>query len=423
MTWQPSARTAAALAVYEAAEQDRATRPERYRLDPDAVLERMAARGQIREAHFAKGWRAGLGAFLHSGGRGRSTQRGGRTDGVAVRDRQVDSRSEDREMAGGQPSPAPIRRWRRRSSSWVDGAPAPRSCYRLLGGDPRLHAQLPAELAAPWLFAESAPNAGPGIDQRPEANCYTRSTPIWRSSIHPARRCPRNASSAMGTDMRNWGFTSLMRLPRLRHVAGRRRLRAIRTSRYREALQLLAVNDDRRFVLKAPAHTAELRHIAREFPGAIVVHIHRDIVATIASGASLFAVYQSTYSDDVDAVDVGRRQADQSELWFRRATEFRSITRTRRRHADRRRLPRADRRHPRRSRSDLRRRRHACTPRARRLHRQLPCGAPTQQPHGTHRYEPQDFGLHAGELRERFRVSRSLSGCASRPAAARHVHV
>ena len=53
------------------------------------------------------------------------------------------------------------------------------------------------------------------------------------------------------------------------------------------------------------------------------MHLHRDIVETIASGASLFAVFRSTYSDDIDPVDVGRFQTGQTEIWFRRAAEFR----------------------------------------------------------------------------------------------------
>ena len=88
---------------------------------------------------------------------------------------------------------------------------------------------------------------------------------------------------------------------------------------YHDVLKLLQANDSRRFVLKAPAHTAELDHLAAAFPGAVVVQIHRDIVTTVTSGTNLFAVYQSTYSDDVDPLDVGRRQLDHSELWFRRA--------------------------------------------------------------------------------------------------------
>jgi len=56
----------------------------------------------------------------------------------------------------------------------------------------------------------------------------------------------------------------------------------------------------------------------------VVVHLHRDIVETVASGASLFAVFRSTFSDEVDAADVGRFQADQTEHWFRRAIAYRT---------------------------------------------------------------------------------------------------
>ena len=40
---------------------------------------------------------------------------------------------------------------------------------------------------------------------------------------------------------------------------------------------------------------------------------------TIASGASLFAVFRSTYSDEVDPVEVGQYQLDQTALWLDRA--------------------------------------------------------------------------------------------------------
>ena len=398
MTWKPSARTAAALAIYEAAEQDRANRPERYRLDPDAVLERVAARGEIREAHFAKGWRAGLETFLQSAAEeGRLNAAGAR---MALQT-----------AIGRLTAGAKIAKWREDNPTRADMPLAPpivivggwrtgtTFLYRLLGGDPRLHAQLPAELAAPWLFADSAPNAGPELTTAGSELLHTLNPDM--AFVHPSGpTLPEECVLGMGTDMRNWGFTSLMRLPTYATwLAGEDF--ADPYSRYREALQLLTVNDDRRFALKAPAHTAELRHIARDFPGAIVVQIHRDIVATIASGASLFAVYQSTYSDDVDAVDVGRRQADQSELWFRRATEFRfsperdgvtlidvdyreliadtpGVLATIYAAAD---MPAPS------ALDEFIANYHAAHPR---------------NVHGTHRYEPEDFGLDAGELRERF---------------------
>ena len=244
-----------------------------------------------------------------------------------------------------------------------------------------------------------APNAGPELTAAGSELLHTLNPDM--AFVHPSGpTLPEECVLGMGTDMRNWGFTSLLRLPAYATwLAGEDFTDPY--ARYREALQLLASNDDRRFVLKAPAHTAALRQIAREFPGAIVIQIHRDIVATIASGASLFAVYQSTYSDDVDAVDVGRRQVDQSELWFRRAAEFRSSP-----ECDDVTLIDVDYREliadtpgvleaiyaaadmpPPPALDEFIATYHAVHPR---------------NAHGTHRYEPEDFGLEAGELRERF---------------------
>jgi len=128
---------------------------------------------------------------------------------------------------------------------------------------------------------------------------------------------------AMGTDLRNWGFTSTVRLDSYAHwLAGQSMAGSYR--RYRQVLQVLDEEDGRRWVIKAPAHTAELAHLAAAFPGAVVVWLHRDIVETIASGSSLFAVFRSMYSDDVDAADIGRYQTDTTELWLRRANAFRS---------------------------------------------------------------------------------------------------
>ena len=55
--------------------------------------------------------------------------------------------------------------------------------------------------------------------------------------------------------------------------------------------------------------------------------LQRDIVETIASGASLFATFRSTYSDAVDPADVGRFLTEQPELWLQRAARFRASAR------------------------------------------------------------------------------------------------
>ena len=60
-----------------------------------------------------------------------------------------------------------------------------------------------------------------------------------------------------------------------------------------------------RWVLKTPAHLGYLDVLRRRFPDLHLVHLHRDPVATIPSGASLNATLHAMHSDVVDPVRVG----------------------------------------------------------------------------------------------------------------------
>jgi Sulfotransferase family len=313
MIWQPPVRTPTAEAIYAAAEKDRAERPERYALDAEAVIEKATRRCDA--ALFAEGWQAGLDSLLNS------AEQEGRLNAVGMR--MVLQMATGRLVAG-----ATIARYRREHPEVVATQFAPpivivggwrtgtTFLFRLLGTDPRLHAPLPAELVAPWLSAD------PETTSTASDLLHTLNPDM--AFVHPSGpTLPEECVLGMGTDLRNWGFTSMLRVPAYSAWLAGRDLGAT-YARYREVLQLLASGDNRRFVLKAPAHTGELRHVAATFPGAVVVQIHRDVVDTLTSGASLFAVYRSTYSDDVDAVDVGCQQVDQSELWLRRAVDFRA---------------------------------------------------------------------------------------------------
>lgn len=60
-----------------------------------------------------------------------------------------------------------------------------------------------------------------------------------------------------------------------------------------------------RWVLKTPAHLGYLEDLRATFPGLHVVHMHRDPVQTIPSGASLNATLRAMHSDTVDLRRVG----------------------------------------------------------------------------------------------------------------------
>ena len=60
-----------------------------------------------------------------------------------------------------------------------------------------------------------------------------------------------------------------------------------------------------RWVLKTPAHLGYLDALRARFPGLHVVHLHRDPVETIASGASLNATLHAMHADTVDLHRIG----------------------------------------------------------------------------------------------------------------------
>ncbi|WP_408066286.1 sulfotransferase family protein [[Mycobacterium] nativiensis] len=196
--------------------------------------------------------------------------------------------------------------------------------FRMMATDLRLRAPLPVELIAPWQTAALDPG---------EREAHIDASAVGHDMLHmlnpeiaivhdSGARLPEECVLGMGTTLRNWAFSSNTRLDSYAEwLAGQSF--ATEYAQHRRNLVVLDDGDGRRWLLKAPAHTAELDHLAATYPGACIVHLHRDIVETVTSGASLFATFRSTYSDHVDGHDVGRFQTEQTELWLRRALAFR----------------------------------------------------------------------------------------------------
>ena len=98
----------------------------------------------------------------------------------------------------------------------------------------------------------------------------------------------------------------------------------------RRMLQLVQWQKRRRgepvrpFVLKTPSHLGYLDTLLAEFPDAHIVHTHRDPVEVIPSGASLNTTLWRTNCDDVDPHEVGRQWLERMGWSCDRALESRA---------------------------------------------------------------------------------------------------
>jgi hypothetical protein len=400
-SWTQPPRSPEAASVYAAAEADRDAQPERYRLDDDTVIARATRNGRATTATFADGWADGLSRYLGS------AREDGRLNALGAR--MVIETAAAKLAAGAwmasylaahpQRATAPLTPPIVIVGGWRTGTTF---LFRLLATDPRLRAPLPVELAEPSRIADlRGAEREARIDASARAHDFLHLLNPQLRAVHDSgARLPEECVLAMGTELRNWGFTSTVRLDTYAAwLAGETLAGAYR--RYAQLLRILDAHDGRRFLLKAPAHVAELDHLVGAFPGAVIVHLHRDIVETVASGASLFAVFRSTYSDAVDPADVGGFQASQTEMWLRRAVDYRRTAASAAA-----------------SFVDLDYRDLVADPAAaaNRIYHAAGMEPPAdfgrlladyharnpRDAHGSHRYAAADFGLDPGELRERF---------------------
>ena len=395
--WAQHPKSEQARAIHDAAEMDRKAHPERYSLDPDAVISALEARDGFKGTDDGD-WKEGLAAYLHS------AREEGRLNALGVRN--VASAATGKVIARWAIAAAlhetPTIQQRRIDrplfviGGWRTGTTL---LQRLLASVPSLRGAYPAELTVPWRF--------PGLDDAARAKLIDAGESAHHrlhvlnprmSVIHPSGGwLAEECVLAMGTDLRNWGFTSTLRCPSYaRWLLTQDFEPSYR--RYADILRLLQDESGRRWILKAPAHTAELPSLLAAFPDAIVVHLHRDVVQTVTSGASLFAEFRSIYSDEVDGADVGRYQLDMTATWFERAIAARDAHP----HAHFIDLP-----YPRLTADPIAAVKSICAAAdvmwderaevavAARLS-QLRAG------HSEHRYLPADFGIDPGEVRERF---------------------
>lgn len=325
--WTPAPKSPVAALAHEAAETDRTANPSRFELDAENCVALAVEQG-VDVSALPPGWREGLEQYVGS------AREDARLNALGAG--MILTSAVGRLRAG-----AEMTRFRAETNApargdllgpivivggWRTGTTF---LFRLLATDPQLRGPLPAELSDPVAVATM------NDAEREEFIDASAAMSDTLYALNPELRAihdsgPRMAEECvlgMGTDLRNWGFLATARLESYWKWLSTQDLSGS-YERYRHILEALDRGDGRRWVLKAPAHTAELQHLVQTFPGATVVHLHRDIVETVASGASLFATFRSSFSDEVDAADVGRFQAEQTELWMRRAVAYRADPRS-----------------------------------------------------------------------------------------------
>lgn len=322
--WRPAPRSEQAEKIYRSAEKDREANPQRYDLSPEAVVATLEAKVGARTSDRGE-WLPALEVYLASAREeGRLNALGMRNVAGSVRTRllcryETDKLLDDKPEIRARTIDRPIFV----IGGWRTGTTL---LQRLLSAIPGLRGALPSELSAPSRVHGLGPAERDAmIDAGGAAHALLHVLSPDLSTIHPSgARLEEECVLAMGADMRNWGFTSTLRCP---SYASWLLTQDLTPSyrRYADVLRILQDESGRRWILKAPAHTAALDHLLTVFPDALVVHLHRDVVQTVTSGASLFATFRSIYSDAVDPVDVGRYQLDMTATWFERSMRAREI--------------------------------------------------------------------------------------------------
>jgi hypothetical protein len=196
--------------------------------------------------------------------------------------------------------------------------------HRLLAQMTRLRAPLYWELSSPIRAGER------DAEKRRQLVQQAQAMHDFQYTLNPSKQVvhgsgaelPEECVVAMGKDGVNWGLTATAWMPD--YAAWLRQADFVPAYRqHKQMLQILQSHEvdqpPRRWLLKAPAHLAELAALLTVYPDAHIIHLQRDIVSTVASGASLFAVFQSTYSDHVDPLAIGAYQLQTLKLWFERA--------------------------------------------------------------------------------------------------------
>ncbi|MDE0944445.1 MAG: sulfotransferase [Alphaproteobacteria bacterium] len=315
--WQMPPRPADAIRQYGEAADAMAADPSAFSLDPGTLNQRLAERdsGPLPDGL------ARMAIAAHT--EGRLNPLGRRTIGAML---MALARGRQRQATYLQDQPGiaqrPIRRPVFIVGGWRTGTTL---LHRLLAHVAGLRAPRYWELSNPFAANEADPEKRSKLVGRAQAmHDFQYSLNPTKQIVHPSGAdLPEECVVAMGKDGLNWALTATAWMPSYAAWLQDQDFTGS-YQRHREILQIIQGETPQRWLLKAPAHSGELAALLKVYPDAHIIHLHRDVVETVTSGASLFAVFHATYSDHIDAEAIGTYQLETLALWFQRAMAARN---------------------------------------------------------------------------------------------------
>jgi hypothetical protein len=400
--WQPAQRSRAVREFYARAEDDRENNPERHALDLDRLMA-SARRNMGLDDFNGDDFRPAFQSLIDSMNQEAGLNAVGIKAAKGLVRVPLENRLKMTEIESAQPGifARPIAK-----PVFIIGGSRTGTTLlqRLLAVDPANRAVMSWEMTSPAALGSDDPEVIKGAVARAQLahDGLHFMNPAMKAVHFSGATLPEECVLMMGADGLNWGVISNMLLPSYAGYLATRDFTGAYEFHRRMLQVLQGDGPPARWVLKAPYHLPELAALLRVYPDARIIRTHRDMVETVASTASLFCTFRSTFTDRVDPVAAGIEQVELYEQWFERADRARSS------------LPAG---------SDAKftdvifkelaadpmgvvRRIYGAfdmelTPDARALMEDHLAEGRKGGP-GTHRYSPDQFALNPGEVRERF---------------------
>ncbi len=199
--------------------------------------------------------------------------------------------------------------------------------FGVLAQDPANRAPLTWEVDRPFPPPETATyDTDPRIDEVDATLAGTELLIPGFLGMHAmGARLPQECVRITGGEFASMIFSTQYRVPAYQHWLLHEADMAPAYRYHRRFLQYLQSGHPAgRWVLKSPAHLWAMDALMAEYPGALVVHTHRDPVRVLCSLASLVDLLRRLASDDVAIDRVAAEWADDVALGLDRAVAART---------------------------------------------------------------------------------------------------